>query len=896
MGAVPSSQGKGGEGGPRRALCCDALPEEKVALLDPPADSQPVLVDGNHNGDGHDGIAMTSGGASSSTHSVIQFSTSHYYCTETEGFVVLDIVRLGASEHESVCDYYTLDGSAKAGRKFIAQEGTVVFKPGDTVQAVKIEVIQDDNWDATLEFAAVVHNVRGAFRGKYLHTCQVKIIDDDAFPTNKHRDSVKDPELIQGIFGPSLMVEYLKMSMDNELIFYGVVYTICMDVIKALYFFLTLYLQLYLVDVVLAPPGGEEVGMEERRLSTERRYLLRTLHASGGLIARALGEELGEEESEGGEEGMLLFGSKHYTAMAVGVFYIMPFCLNHMIDYSKARLGVASAARKTLQANLLRKFLNYRAEVRDCISAGDLTMAMTRDVMEVVDVGFMKLLKVVSIISKLCFSLVFVLAENKMAAIPLGVFPIIMGAFLLLRERKMVEAAEIMAAKQNNLVHKVHDTVNNFKLVSDFLLKPYMVETYEECIDQYNSKAESANQVMTNNAYLAPWLTTVLIGGFIILCTGEVTTINPEGTMSLGAFLATVNVFKEIGTELREIYMESMEVQKTFGALRKLCFFLNQPTDLGARMAINRQRRKLGTQRREAARARTMTQRSLAQMLNAELVGTGQEVKTKEEETVFAVDTVTIEFKNVTFWYPGHNAPLLKRVTVEFKQGKLYALTGKRHQGKATILKLLGEVLLPDVECGEVFVPPHMRILHVSKEVGVLKAGLIPNLIFNNDLETLGGMKRISKICELCGFSPNLLEQLSMEPPPGTQAPAHDEEKEHETWSQANWATGLSQTDYARLNLARVLITNPECLVMHMPFISFSDEDAQAMTVLVRQHVQERGILMPAAERSIRRPRTAFFSSSALERCSMADKVYEVSIDYGIKLVRGQEEVPASDK
>ncbi len=63
--------------------------------------------------------------------------------------------------------------------------------------------------------------------------------------------------------------------------------------------------------------------------------------------------------------------------------------------------GVAGLSRRTLQKNLLRKFLNYTEAVRGQISEGDVNMAMMRDVHEVVDCGFMKGLEVVRMVGKL---------------------------------------------------------------------------------------------------------------------------------------------------------------------------------------------------------------------------------------------------------------------------------------------------------------------------------------------------------------------------------------------------------------------------------------------------------------------------------------------------------------
>ena len=54
-------------------------------------------------------------------------------------------------------------------------------------------------------------------------------------------------------------------------------------------------------------------------------------------------------------------------------------------------------------------------------------MVMTRDVAEVADEGYMKLLEVTRIAGKLLLTLIFILAENHVAVILLIVYPVIRG-------------------------------------------------------------------------------------------------------------------------------------------------------------------------------------------------------------------------------------------------------------------------------------------------------------------------------------------------------------------------------------------------------------------------------------------------------------------------------------
>jgi len=68
-----------------------------------------------------------------------------------------------------------------------------------------------------------------------------------------------------------------------------------------------------------------------------------------------------------------------------------------------------------------------------------------------------------------------------------------------------------------------------------------MISSYEDRIDAYHHQESKACLMVTNNLYLAPWLTTLFIGTY--MCIGAYIVDTVGGTVSLGTFLATINVF-----------------------------------------------------------------------------------------------------------------------------------------------------------------------------------------------------------------------------------------------------------------------------------------------------------------------------------------------------------------
>merc|ERR1712178_144682 len=111
-----------------------------------------------------------------------------------------------------------------------------------------------------------------------------------------------------------------------------------------------------------------------------------------------------------------------------------------------------------------------------------------------------------------------------------------------------------------------------------------------------------------------------------------------------------------------------------------------------------------------------------------------------------------------------------------------------------TLLKLLGQVLVPNEEycSGGVFVPPHLRILHLSSQVLFMSSSLLKNIILNQDLDRMGGISRIQRICERLHFPPYMMGHLTEDVLDASHPSSHIR----------SWIGRLSQTDLARVNLA----------------------------------------------------------------------------------------------
>merc|ERR1712107_511584 len=174
-------------------------------------------------------------------------------------------------------------------------------------------------------------------------------------------------------------------------------------------------------------------------------------------------------------------------------------------------------------------------------------------------------------------------------------------------------------------------------------------------------------------------------------------------------------------------------------------------TDLRQRMAANRKRREQAAAKQNEIRAHWKA-----------YVDPSGFLKTDKGEEIFIIDLLPIELHHITFNFgkTGISSHVLLNVCISLKQGKLHAFVGPPREGKATLLKLVGQVLLPQERGGDIFIPSHLRVLHVSAETRLLDATFLGNVIFNHNPAYYGGMERVIAICQDLQFAPELINLL----------------------------------------------------------------------------------------------------------------------------------------
>lgn len=201
-------------------------------------------------------------------------------------------------------------------------------------------------------------------------------------------------------------------------------------------------------------------------------------------------------------------------------------------------------------------------------------------------------------------------------------------------------------------------------------------------------------------------------------------------------------------------------------------------------------------------------------------------------------------------------------------QGEFSALVGPPAEGKSTLLQMLGGVILPTP--GSLFVPSHLRILHVATENLFFKATLFENLTFgcipgDADADTA----RVTKICERLGLPQNVIDIVAQ----GFKGPV------------LVWSELLSHSHKCLLGVARAMITNPELLCLHKPVMAYNESTTQRVLGMLKEFCVDKGIEVDMETRHLRRPRTCVITAAKVASVNLADHIYLVSHKHGCRYV-----------
>lgn len=745
------------------------------------------------------------------TATVVQFSAGEFFCKEDEGSVEIEVNRSGDKSGESSVRFYTKDQSTNSGGRYVPKDGVLTFSPGVGSAKFSVEVTNSSTWEGLAEFRVYLEpeSVTNCSLGQQLQFTRVKIIASSTFPSNMYREQLEggNKEPIHSIYWVSLLSQYLLMNYHNRRVRTGTIARCLLDQLHNCTFLLHLFCQVYLLDYVVNIDRHWEALFDHDLFRDRYSYLF--------VVALA-------------------------DALCVLVSYI-----SHT---AKRCFTVGGPSRQVLMQGIIMAYLNYDFATANKLGAGGhVTVGLTRDSVELVKEGYTLSLKFMHELGGVFVKLAFVLAcpymfnkkfEPKLL-LPFLLFPILSAIFITCRSRKTTDSLRAKHHAQEELAAYGGEAVFNRGLILDYKLRQDFVDRLEEHVGSWNKTNRDVNVVMFHNRQFMEWLKWLLLGWWVIF--GGYLVIHRE--LSIGLFVGTYKVYESVGAAFAQAYDVALKLENVVPALTRICMILNAPSDLDIRLQNERANRRETTLKRTELAKRYPTA---------------------------ALNHVKILVKDIVFKFGSgfgrRDGQTVFSGTVEIEQNTMVCFIGPEGQGKSTLMRLLGGAIVPTLLRGSLFVPSHLRVLHVMSEPLFFRGTMLYNLTFGCLAEDDANTERVQK----------LLDRLRI--------PKEIHLNSETKW---DWNHVLTMTQCHKLNMIRALVANPHLLCVHKPTLVYDEDISKIVISLLREFVRGRGVYQDERLIEQRRPRTCVFTSSKQIATDAADVIYRVHSSRVERLQKG---------
>lgn len=195
----------------------------------------------------------------------------------------------------------------------------------------------------------------------------------------------------------------------------------------------------------------------------------------------------------------------------------------------------------------------------------------------------------------------------------------------------------------------------------------------------------------------------------------------------------------------------------------------------------------------------------------------------------------TVEFRHVTFAYPGADEPILKDVSFMSRPGEITAIIGGTGRGKSSILKLIprlydpmfGEVLIDGINAKEYRMEDLRSLIGYVPQKNVLFSGdIADNLNFGNENGTEEDWQKAAKTA--CA------EEFILKKKQGY----HD--------AVAQGGTNLSGGQRQRMAIARAMMKKPEIYVFDDSFSALDMKTDRQLRENLKESIGDATVIMVA--------------------------------------------------
>jgi len=318
-----------------------------------------------------------------------------------------------------------------------------------------------------------------------------------------------------------------------------------------------------------------------------------------------------------------------------------------------------------------------------------------------------------------------------------------------------------------------------------------------------------------------------LVAGNLV-CTRQIKT---------GDFVALMTTLWKFDAQVRGLFLTVFDMSNGYAAIKQMASLLNAGT------------------RRQSVKAHQVRRDKEMSVLEA-ATGPLDRSKIMMSNATITYDSQPIENPDA----PGKtmenpHARTIGPLNFTCHQNQIVAVTSGHNGGKATFLKLLGGLLIPDK--GFVWYPPNLKVRYIDSAPMLVNGTLMENLKWGNEVSPAHEETEIWELCLSLGMSDKLLGK------PDIQV--------------GNQGQRLAISQRVIVCVARAILSQADLLLISGALDVLNQEQAQKILNVLRDMVTHRGVSFLSADNIVKLQdrdfKTVFFISASDDIQDMADKV-----------------------
>jgi ATP-binding cassette subfamily B multidrug efflux pump len=445
----------------------------------------------------------------------------------------------------------------------------------------------------------------------------------------------------------------------------------------------------------------------------------------------------------------------------------------------------ATAFGRDIRSKVFSRAENFSLHEFDIIGAASMITRTTNDIMQVQQVTFIIMRMMISA-PILCIGgiIMAVSKDAKLSLILVVVIPILAGIIAFVAS-KGVPLFKAMQVKLDKLNLVLRETLIGIRVIRAFNRIDYEKKRFNEANYDLSSTAIKVNKIM---ALLMPVMMLIMnITSVAIVWFGGIRIDN--GNMQVGDMMAFIQYAMQIMFSLLIVSM----------------MFVMIPRAEASAVRIN-------------------------QVLDME-----SEIKDPEQTKNVENKRGYVEFKNVTFSYPGAEQPAISNISFSVKPGEVTAIIGGTGSGKSTLINLIprfydvdnGSVLVDGVDVREMSQKSLREKIGLVPQKAVLFTGTIAeNIRYGKEDATDEEVRHVAEVSQATGFISTMKEGFDS--------------------VIAQGGNNISGGQKQRLSIARALVRKPEIYIFDDSFSALDFKTDAQLRKALKEEVKNSTVIIVA--------------------------------------------------